>query len=67
MAAGLRRSTSVFVDLALEDLFLCDFVFPVFFVDLDLLDLDLLDLGGFKEEKECFTQNKFDSSTLSAE
>lgn len=63
MAAGLRRSTSVLVDLALEDLFLCVFGFPVFFAGLGLLDLDFLDLGGF-EEKKCFIHFRFDSSMI---
>lgn len=57
MAAGLRRSTSVVVDLAL---FLCVFGFPVFFAGLGLLDLDFLDLGGFEENKKCFLQFRFD-------
>lgn len=49
MAAGLRMSTSVLVDLALEDLFLGVLGLPVFLAGLELWDLDFLDLGGFEE------------------
>lgn len=48
MAAGLRMSTSVLVDLALEDLFLGVFGLPVFLAGLELWDLDFLDLVGFE-------------------
>lgn len=49
MAAGLRMSTSVLVDLALEDFFLGVFGLPVFLAGLELWDLDFLDLVGFRE------------------
>lgn len=48
MAAGLRMSTSVLVDLALEDLFLGVLGLPVFLAGLELMDLDFLDLVGFE-------------------
>lgn len=50
MAAGLRMSTSVLVDLALEDLFLGVFGLPVFLAGLELWDLDFLDLAGFEKK-----------------
>ena len=50
MAAGLRMSTSVLVDLALEDLFLGVFGLPVFLAGLELWDLDFLGLVGFEEK-----------------
>lgn len=49
MAAGLRTSTSVLVDLALEDLFLGVLELPAFLAGLELWDLDFLDLVGFGE------------------
>lgn len=48
MAAGLRRSTSVLVDLALEELFLGALELLFFFVGL--LDREVLDLVGFTEK-----------------
>lgn len=52
MAAGLRRSTSVLVDLALDDLFLGVLGFPVFLTGLELWDLDTLDLMGLEGNAE---------------
>lgn len=49
MAAGLRMSTSVLVDLALEDFFLGVFGLPVFLAGRELWDLDFLILVGFEE------------------
>lgn len=48
MAAGLRMSTSLGVDLALEDTFLGVFRPPDFLAGLELCDGDFLDLVGFK-------------------
>lgn len=48
MAAGLRMSTSVLVDLALEDLCLGVFGLPVFLAGLELWELDFLDLVGLE-------------------
>lgn len=48
MAAGLRMSTSVLVDLALEDLRLGVFGPPVFLAGLELWELDFLDLVGLE-------------------
>lgn len=52
-------STSVLVDLALEDLFLDFFGLPFFLVGLELRDLDFLDLVGLKEN-EGFTKYMLD-------
>lgn len=51
MAAGLRMSTSVWGDLALDDLFGDSFLLAVFFVGLELLDfvVDFIDWVGFEE------------------
>lgn len=49
MAAGLRMSTSVLVDLALEDVFLGVLGLPVFLVGLELWEVDVRDLVGFEE------------------
>lgn len=49
MAAGLRMSTSVLVDLALEDVFLGVLGLPVFWVGLELWEVDVRDLVGFEE------------------
>lgn len=48
MAAGLRMSTSVLVELALEDLCLGFFGLPVFLAGLELWELDFLDLVGLE-------------------
>lgn len=50
-------STSFFVDLALDDLFLSVFGLPLFLAGLELWDLDFLDLVGFERNKwkKCFT------------
>lgn len=49
MAAGLRMSTSVLGDLALDDLFLVVFGLLVFLAGLVLWDLDFLDFVGLEE------------------
>lgn len=48
MAAGLRISTSVFVDLALTDLFLEERFLLLFVAGLALWDLDFLVPEGYK-------------------
>lgn len=48
MAAGLRISTSVFVDLALTDLFLEERFLLLFAAGLALWDLDFLVPEGYK-------------------
>lgn len=50
MAAGLRMSTSVLVDLALEDFFLGVFGLPVFLAGRELWDLDFLILVGMVKD-----------------
>lgn len=50
MAAGLRMSTSVLVDLALEDVFLGVLGLPVFLVGLELWEVDVRDLVGILKD-----------------